>query len=126
MVAITSPLAQAYLKDIFSKIPAPDATGTLISAPVRNRYNGNQQIVRIDQSFGTKLNAFFRYIHDSIPTEEPGGLFQGTGYPGVNVTDTNAPGKIYLGHVTYVFNPKLLIAAGYAYSWGALLRDPGA
>ena len=123
-VAITSPLAQAYIKDIFNKIPAPDATGTLIAPPVRNLYNGNQQIVRIDQSFGTKLNAFFRFIHDSIPTEEPGGLFQGTGYPGVNVTDTNAPGKIYLGHVTYVFNPSLLLDAGYAYSWGALLSDP--
>ncbi len=123
-VAITSPLAQAYLKDIFANVPAPDATGTLVLAPQRSVYNGNQQIARIDQSFGTKLTAFFRFINDSIPTIEPGGLFQGTGYPGVNTTSTNAPGRTYLGHVTYVFSPTLLAEGGYAYSRGALLSDP--
>lgn len=123
-VAVSSPLAQAYLKDIFSKLPAPDATGTLILAPQRNIYNGNQQIIRIDQGFGPKLQTFFRFIHDSIPTQEPGGLFQGSGYPGVNTTSTNAPGKIYLAHATYLFSPSLLLDAGYAYSWGALLSDP--
>ena len=46
------------------------------------------------------MTAFFRLINDSIPTIEPGGLFQGSGYPGVNTTSTNAPGRIYLGHVT--------------------------
>lgn len=123
-VPITSTTAQEYLKDIYAKVGAPDATGTLVLPPQRNLYNGNQQIVRIDQSLGTKLTAFFRFIHDSIPTQEPGGLFQGSGYPGVNTTNTNAPGKIYLGHATYVFNPTLLLEGGYAYSFGALLSDP--
>lgn len=119
-----SPLAQAYLKDIYASVPAPDSTGTLITAPLRNLYNANQQIVRIDQGIGEKLNVFFRFINDSIPTEEPGGLFQGVGYPGVQVTDTNAPGRIYLGHLTYVFTPTLLVDGGYAFSQGALLSDP--
>ena len=123
-VAITSPLAQAYIKDIFANIGTPSSTGSLVVPPQRNIYNGNQQIVRIDQNFGSKVNAFFRFIHDSIPTVEPGGLFQGNGYPGVNTTATNAPGKIWLGHVTYAVSPTLLISGGYAYSWGALLSDP--
>jgi len=123
-VAITSPLAQAYLKDIYANVGAPDSTGILVLAPQRNIYNGNQQIVRIDQSFGSKLTLFFRYIHDSIPTQEPGGLFQGSGYPGVNTTSTNAPGRIYLGHATYVISPSLLVSGGYAFSYGALLSDP--
>jgi hypothetical protein len=124
-VAITSPLAQAYLKDIYANVGAPDpTTGTLVTAPQRNLFNGNQQIVRIDQQLGQKLNVFFRFINDSIPTQEPGGLFQGSGYPGVNTTNTNAPGKIYLGHATYVITPTFLIDGGYAYSYGALLSDP--
>lgn len=119
-----SPLAQAYLKDIYSHVGTPDPSGNLVTPPLRNLYNGNQQIVRIDQQLGQKLNVFFRFIHDSIPTQEPGGLFQGSGYPGVNTTNTNAPGKIYLGHATYVITPTFLIDGGYAYSYGALLSDP--
>ncbi len=118
------PLAQAYLKDIYSSVGQPDNKGNLVSAPQRNLFNGNQQIVRIDQQLGQKLNVFFRFINDSIPTQEPGGLFQGSGYPGVNTTNTNAPGRIYLGHATYVITPTFLIDGGYAYSYGALLSDP--
>lgn len=123
-VPISSAMAQAYLKDIYANVAAPDATGTLVTAPLRNLYNGNQQIVRIDQQLGQKLSMFFRFINDSIPTQEPGGLFQGSGYPGVNVTNTNAPGKIYLGRATYVISPSLVIDGGYAFSSGALLSDP--
>lgn len=123
-VSITSPMAQAYLKDIYAGVGAPDSTGTLVLSPQRNVYNGNQQIGRIDQTFGTKLSAFFRIINDSIPTVEPGGLFQGSGFPGVNTTATNAPGRIYLGHATYIFSPRVLVEGGYAYSYGALLSDP--
>lgn len=123
-VAVTSPLAQAYLKDIYANVGQPDPSGNLVTAPQRNLFNGNQQIVRIDQQLGQKLNVFFRLINDSIPTQEPGGLFQGSGYPGVNTTNTNAPGRIYLGHVTYVITPTFLIDGGYAYSYGALLSDP--
>ncbi len=123
-VPITSTLAQAYLKDIYANVGAPDATGTLVTVPLRNLFNGNQQIVRIDQQLGQKMNLFFRMINDSIPTQEPGGLFQGSGYPGVNVTNTNAPGRTYLVHATYVINPTLLLDGGYAFSYGALLSDP--
>jgi hypothetical protein len=123
-VAVTSPLAQGYLKDIYANVGEPDSTGTLVLAPQRNVYNGNQQIVRIDQNIGTKVTAFFRLINDIIPTIEPGGLFQGSGYPGVNTTSTNAPGRIYMGHITYVISPTLLVEGGYAYSHGALLSDP--
>lgn len=123
-VPITSTLAQAYLKDIYANVGQPDPTGTLVTPPLRNLFNGNQQIARVDQQFGQKLNVFFRFINDSIPTQEPGGLFQGSGYPGVNVTNTNAPGRTYLGHATYVVNPKLLFDGGYAFSYGALLSDP--
>ncbi len=123
-VPISSPLAAAYLKDIYAGVGAPDSAGNLTTAPLRNVFNANQQIARIDQQFGQKLTAFFRFINDAIPTTEPGGLFSGSGYPGVQTTSTNAPGRIYLGHATYVFTPTLLIDGGYAFSSGALLSDP--
>ncbi|MBS1821856.1 MAG: TonB-dependent receptor [Acidobacteria bacterium] len=120
-----SPLAQAYLKDVYANIPAPGGTdGHTLVTNQRNVYNQNQQIVRIDQNFGSKVTAFFRFINDALPTVEPGGLFSGTGYPGVQTTSTNSPGRTYLGHATYVINPTLLVDAGYAFSSGAILSDP--
>ncbi len=123
-VAITSPLAQAYLKDIYANIPAPDASGTLVTAPLRNVFNQNQQIARVDQSLGQRVNVFFRFINDIIPTVEPGGLFTGGGYPGVQTTTTNSPGRSYLGHVTFVASPTLVLDGGYAFSQDAIISDP--
>lgn len=120
-----SPLAQTYLKDVFSRLPAPGGTdGHTLITNQRNLYNQNQQIVRIDQAFGTRLTAFFRFINDKLPTVEPGGLFSGTGYPGVQTTSTNSPGRTYLGHATFVISPTLLVDGGYAYSSGAIISDP--
>jgi hypothetical protein len=120
-----SPLAAAYLKDVYAHVPAPSGTdGHTLVTNQRNIYNQNQQIVRIDQAFGSKVTAFFRFINDKLPTLEPGGLFSGTGYPGVQTTSTNSPGRTYLGHATYVVNPRLLVDAGYAYSSGAIISDP--
>ncbi len=124
-VTIRSPLAQAYLRDIYSSVPNPDSTGTLITAPLRSVYNQNQQIGRFDQSLGSKLNVFFRVINDIIPTVEPIGLFQSLGgYPGVQTTVTNTPGRIYLGHASYVISPTMLVDGGYAYSHGSIISDP--
>jgi hypothetical protein len=123
------PTAQAYLKDIYSKIPtgnyASDATGTTLSASVRNVYNETQEIGRFDQNFGSKLSVFFRVVDDSIPTIEPSGLFTGaSGFPGVNTTKTDAPGRNYLGHFLWTISPNLLVDGGFAYSYGAIISDP--
>lgn len=124
------PTAQAYIKDVISKIPAGNIvdakTGSAITlnAVERNLYNETQEIGRLDQNFGSKFSVFFRVVNDSIPTVEPGGLFSGPGFPGVNITSTNAPGKNYLGHFLYTFSPKFLIDGGFAYSYGAILSNP--
>lgn len=124
------PTAQAYIKDVFGKIPVGNIvdskTGSAITlnAVERNLYNENQEIGRLDQNFGSRLSVFFRVVDDSIPTIEPGGLFSGSGFPGVGITSTNAPGKNYLGHFLYTFSPKFLIDGGFAYSYGAILSHP--
>ncbi len=125
-----SPTAQAYLKDIYAKVPLPNAAAGSGQDPhsytynQRNVYNNAQEFVRIDQAIGSKLNVFYRYLHDSLPTTEAGGIYVGGGLPGVQITNTKSPGTMHLGHATYTFTPTLLMDAGYAYSSGAILSDP--
>ncbi|WP_263411499.1 TonB-dependent receptor [Terriglobus tenax] len=118
-----SPTAAAYIRDIYSKVPLSATSRNFITTQ-QSAYNQNQQIGRLDHQFGQKLTATFRVINDIIPTEEPGGLFSGSGLPGVNNTKTNAPGQNWLGHVTYTVTPTLLIDGGYAFSYGAITSDP--
>ena len=127
-----SPTAQAYLKDIYSGVPLPTSAQDLAagldphsySYTARNVFNDNQTFVRIDQALGQRVNVFYRYLHDTFPSQEAGGLFAGGGLPGVQTTNTTAPGTQQLGHITYVFTPTLLMDAGYAYSSGAVISNP--
>ena len=124
-----SATAQAYLKDIYASAPLPNpAAGQDLHQYTysgRNVFNDTQEFVRIDHAFGQKVNVFYRYLHDSIPTQEPFGYGSGsTGLPGVQNTQTKSPGTQQLGHVTYVINSKLLIDGGYAYSFGSIQSIP--
>ena len=126
-----SPTAQAYIKDIYSKMPQPNVAANLAAGidphsyiyNQRNVFNNTQELVRIDQALG-KLNLFYRYLHDSLPSVEPGGLFTGSALPGVATTSTRVPGTQHLGHATYTFTPTLLADVGYAYSYGGVLSSP--
>ena len=123
-----NPAAQAYLTDIFNKLPAPDdpnCTGacTLTSNGL-NIFNLHQEIVRIDHAFGPRFRVFGRFENDTIPTTEPGGLFIGSPLPGVSTSSTNSPGRIFTIHATNVISPTLINDAGYNYSHGGVLSTP--
>jgi len=125
-------VAKAYLKDIFSLIPAPPSAANIaagldphsLAATVPNTYNNNQILFRIDQSFGQQLNMFYRYIHDTFPINSGTGTFNTTPIPGLSNTITTNPGTEQLGHITYVFSPTLLADAGFAYSANSILTTP--
>jgi len=127
-----SPTAAAYLKDIWGQLPVPNSAADVAAGldphaytyNQRNVFNNNQELVRIDHNFGQKLNLFYRYLHDSLPSTEPGGLFNGSTLPGVSTSNTSAPGTQHLGHGTYTFSPTLLVDVGYAYSYGAVISVP--
>jgi len=132
-VTTIDPVAAAYVKDVYSKIPAANtdpclAAGTgscpSLAWTGRNIFNYREENVRIDHTFNSKLSIFGRYLDDSIPTQEPGGLFTGLALPGVANTSTNAPGRSLVVHVTHIINPKLVNDVGYAYSYGAVLSNP--
>ena len=128
-----SPTAQAYINDIYGtsatpKVPYPNPgpgqDPHTLTYNSRNIFNDMQEFARVDHSFGTRVNVFYRYLHDSLPSQEAGGLFVGGGMPGVQTTSTTAPGTQQLGHMTIAVHPTLLLDMGYAYSSGAVLSTP--
>jgi hypothetical protein len=124
-VTNVNPVAAAYVKDIFGKIqPINNPSNQTLTWVGRNIFNYREENVRIDHTFTSKLSIFGRYLDDSIPTQEPAGLFTGLGVPNVATTSTNAPGRNFAAHATYLFSPTLVNDAGYAFSWGAVLSTP--
>lgn len=119
-----NPVAAAYLQDIYSNIPLPNSgTNTLISN-VRNLFNHRQELVRVDHNFSPKVTLAVRYLHDTIPTEEPGGLFTGLTVPGVATTKTDSPGYSWVARSVQTISPTLLNEVGYAFSYGAIISRP--
>lgn len=119
-----NPVAQAYITDIYSKLDLPNSgTNTLLSN-VRNLSNSRQELVRIDHNFSQKVTLAVRYLHDSIPTEEPGGLFTGNSVPFLSTTKTNSPGYSWVARSVQTIRPNLLNELGYAFSYGAIVSDP--
>ncbi|HXF12389.1 MAG TPA: carboxypeptidase regulatory-like domain-containing protein [Terriglobales bacterium] len=124
-VSNISPVAQAYVKDIFSKLPfnrlQPDNT-FFFTAP--NVFNSRQEVYKIDHIFHQRFQLSGRFENDDIPTIEQGGLFTGSNLPGVATTSTNSPGKTLSLRATMSLSTTLLNEVGYAYSYGAVLSHP--
>ncbi|HSB10382.1 MAG TPA: carboxypeptidase regulatory-like domain-containing protein [Blastocatellia bacterium] len=119
-----NPAAAAYLKDIYSNIELPNSgTNTLISN-ARNVFNHRQELIRVDHNFSPRVTLAVRYLHDTIPTEEPGGLFTGLLVPGVATTKTDSPGYSWVARSVQTINPTMINEAGYAFSYGAIISRP--
>lgn len=131
-VSNINPVAAGYVKDIYSKLPPPNApvsktcpnqSCTLIGTG-KNLYYYREEAVRVDHNFGSKLSVFGRYSDDSIPTQEAAGLYNGSyALPLVATTQSNTPAHIFAAHATATFSPTLLNDAGYTYSWGGITSD---
>ena len=117
--SLISPLAAAYVQDIYNKLPAPsDSVGTL-NFPARGVFNFRQELIRIDHRFNDKLSAYYRFENDTIPTIEPGGLFNGsTIAPFVATTQTSSPGRTHVGRATWVPSASMVLEFGASYSFG--------
>jgi len=126
-----SPTAQQYLKDIYSKMPAPDAAKAIalgfdphtIFTNFKNTFDNSDTVVRVDQQVGQKLSVFYRYMHDTFPIFYPAGQFTSVYIAGMNPTSVQNPGTQHLGHGTYIISPTLVLDAGYAYSNGNILSQ---
>ena len=118
-----NPISAAYIKDVFSKVPSPDATGTLVSS-APGVFNYQESLVRVDHTFNPRWAVMARFIYDGIPTKEPYGLFgPQSSLPGVANTSTDSPGQQAMGRVTTQIRSSLFNEVGYAYSYGAITSD---
>lgn len=123
-----NPVAAAYIRDIYSKLPNPNsgtaANPYLASFSLTNRFEFRQEILKIDHSFTDSFSAYYRFQNDNIPSEEGNALFSsGSGLPGVSNTKTNSPGRTHVFQTTYAISPKAIIEARYNYSYGAILSN---
>jgi hypothetical protein len=124
-----SPTAQAYLKDVYSKVPVPDVNYDIahnldphtILTSFKDTFNNLDSVIRFDQQFGQKLTIFYRYVHDTFPEILPQGQFTTVYITGANNTTVQNPGTQHLAHGTYVLNSTSVINAGYAFSNGNIV-----
>lgn len=122
-----NPVAQAYIKDIFSKYPQPNNPAVdpfSVISSLRGIFNFREEIYKIDHIVNSKLSFSGKMLRDSIPTREPGGLFTTLPLDNVGSTNTNSPGHNYTVRATLALSPTFLIEPGYAYSYGAILSKP--
>ena len=117
------PVAKEYIQDVFSKIPSGDSNNSVVT-PFRSIYNARQELIKVDHQFNERIALAVRFVSDTIPTTEPGGLFTGAVLPGVSTTQTNSPGRNYSVRLTETISPTLYNEVGWAYSYGAILSDP--
>jgi hypothetical protein len=126
--SLFNPNAVAYLKDIFSKVPVLNGTTTAATTagffPESTLLNYREELVRVDQTFNQKLTVWGKFLNDTIPTTEPGGLFSCSTFPGGCVTKTNAPGRAYVIHGVSAFTPTLVNDVGFNFTQSAILSTP--
>lgn len=121
-VATINPVAAQYIAAIWANVPAPSnvATHELFSV-FTSDFKTRQELVKVDHVFNPSWSINVRFLNDTIPTKEPGGLFTGAALPGVSNTSTNSPGRSWVAKSVNSFTPTLVMEAGYAYSYGAIV-----
>ncbi len=121
-IAAINPIAQEYLTAIWNNMPVPTNPATHQFFGVRqSQFKTRQELARVDHVFGPRWSVFVRFLNDSIPTKEPGGLFTGAVLPGVSNTATDSPGRSWVVKSVNIFTPSFVMEAGYAYSYGAII-----
>jgi hypothetical protein len=121
---VINPVAQQYINAIWSQMPEPNDTvpGTHQFFGTRqSKFDHRQELIRLDHNFSPKWQVMFRFLNDTIPTLEPGGLFTNALLPGVANTSTDSPGRSYVAKTTNTFGNTWLMEAGYAKSNGAII-----
>lgn len=125
--ASINPIAAAYVKDIFSLYPTPNAASAAnpfnYTASLRGIFNFREDLIKVDHIFSSKLTVSGKYQHDVNPTREAGGLFLNLPLDNIATTETNSPGHQYSINATATLTPTLLIDGGYRYSYGAIINQ---
>ena len=117
-----STVAQAYVNEIWKNVPNPTNPATYrLEFPTLNVAKFQQEIIKIDHSFSSKLSAYYRYERDTIPTiDADGSIGTRSGIPFVNTMESDSPGRTHTAAATYAVSPKLIIDGRFTYGYGAI------
>lgn len=122
-----SRVAQDYVNEIWRNVPEPtvmDVSGrgrTRLLFPTLNIAKFQQEIIKVDHSFTSKLSAYYRYQRDTIPTVDADGSIGGrSGIPFVNTMESDSPGRTHTLAATYVASPHLLFDGRFTQGYGAI------
>ncbi len=124
-VAPVSSVAQQYINLIWNNVPNPTDLATLqLEFPALNIAKFQQEIARIDHTFNDRLNFFYRFEHDKIPTTDADGTIGGrSNLPFVNRTSSNSPGTTHSLQFTYAPSPSKVFEGRFTYGYGAIYID---
>jgi hypothetical protein len=111
--------AKLYISNVLSKFPANNGSTYVASYSALNNFR--QDIVRIDYPITSKLRFFARYMKDTLPSNQPTGLWGGANFPGVVNVGLQVPGTNAVGNITYVISSKMVNEFEFAYSEGNIL-----
>jgi hypothetical protein len=117
-----SNVAQQYINTIWNKIPNPSNLSNLfLDYPALNIANFRQEIIKIDHSFSEKLNVFYRFEHDKIPTiDADGSIGTRSNLPFVNQMVSDSPGRTHTAQMDYAISPNVIVQGRFAYGYGAI------
>ncbi|MFC6645330.1 TonB-dependent receptor domain-containing protein [Granulicella cerasi] len=119
-----SPIAQEYIKDVYSKIPDGTPTSYLLISTGRSIYDLHQELARFDHSFSPRESMTVRYIRDAINTVEPYGYQINATIPNASTTQSSSPGGNIMARLTSVIRPTLLNEVAFAYTTGRRFSQP--
>jgi hypothetical protein len=113
--------SKVYLTNVFDKYPANDGGNYTFSYSALNNYRDD--IVRVDEYFTKKLHFFARYLNDTMPSDDPEGLWAGSNYPSLADTSYNSPGKNVVANLTWTISPKAVNEFEFAWSQGTIAAN---
>jgi hypothetical protein len=108
--------SQVYLTNVFDKFPANSGANYQFSYSAQNNFRDD--IVRVDHYLSDKVHFYARYMNDSMPVDNPEGLWAGSNYPGLVDTLVDSPGKNVVGNLTWTINPKVVNEFEFVWSQG--------
>jgi Carboxypeptidase regulatory-like domain/TonB-dependent Receptor Plug Domain len=110
--------AQVYLNNVFDKFPANNGSDYTFSYSALNNFRDD--IVRVDHYFNEKLHLYARYLNDTMPSDDPEGLWAGSNYPGLADTSFNSPGTNVVGNLTWTIDPKAVNEFEFVWAQGTI------
>jgi hypothetical protein len=117
-----STVAQAYVNNIWKKVPGPTNLSTyLLEFPTLNIAKFRQEILKIDHNFSSKASAYYRYGRDKIPTIDADGSIGGrSGMPFVNTMQSDSPGRTHTAAMTYAASPRVIVDGRFTHGGGSI------